>query len=222
MSIFVNADGGLTTTGYAGCVALIVLLLLVLAFVKERKEGAGKGFSQKKMAFCSMCLALAAVTSLIKVFELPNGGSVTLCSMLFAMLPGWFYGAGTGFLCGLIYGLLQFVLGPYFLTPLQFLFDYIFAFLIMGVSGFFCRRKNGLVIGYVAAVFGRWVMATIAGLIWVSLGSAVWEGWPPLPYSMAYNASYIGLEAVVTLVILQIPAVRTALNRIKQQAASQG
>lgn len=174
--------------------------------------------SARKMAFCAMCVALAAVTCMIKVFELPLGGSVTLCSMLFAMLPGWIYGTGTGILCGLLFGVVQFVLGPSVVTPAQVLFDYVFAFSIMGVAGFFCNRKNGLVLGYLAAVFGRWVMATIAGLIWVSLGYTAWEGWSPIPYSMAYNGSYIAAETVFTLVILSIPAVRSALNRIKAQA----
>lgn len=223
MSFFVTAEGGLTTAGYAACVVLIILLLLAVNFVRNAgASGTGQStarhFSSRKMAFCAMCLALAAVTSMLKVFEFPFGGSVTLCSMLFATLPGWFYGLPTGLLCGLIYGILQFVLGPYVMTPLQVLFDYIFAFMILGISGLFSRQKNGLIIGYIAAAFGRWIMATIAGLIWVSLGSVAWDGWAPLPYSMAYNGAYIGAEAVVTLIIISIPAVRNALNRVKKQA----
>lgn len=219
MSLFVNADGGLTTAGYAGCLVLIAVLLAVVFLGKGTDEG-GRRMSSKKLAYCAMCLALAAVTSMLKVFEFPFGGSVTLCSMLFAVLPGWFYGARTGLLCGLIYGILQFVMGPYVMTPLQVLFDYVFAFTVMGVSGFFYRNRNGLITGYIAAVFGRWIMATIAGLIWVSLGLTAWDGWAPLPYSMAYNGAYIGAEAVVTLVILSVPAVRTALARIKKQAVN--
>lgn len=172
----------------------------------------------KRLAFCSMCIALAAVTSMIKVFEFSYGGSVTLCSMLFAMLPAWIYGPSTGFLCGLVYGLVQFLLGPYFLTLPQFLFDYIFAFMIMGSAGFFAGKKHGLVIGYIVAAIGRWIMATIAGLIWYSLGSTIWEGWSPVPYSMAYNIIYIGAEAILTLIILSIPAVRTALINVKKAA----
>ncbi|MDO4438944.1 MAG: energy-coupled thiamine transporter ThiT [Eubacteriales bacterium] len=216
MSLFVNADGGLTTAGYAGCIALIVILTAVLYFSQKSKASAH--MSAKKIAFSSMCIALAAVTSMIKVYELPFGGSVTLCSMLFAVLPGWIYGLSTGLLCGLIYGILQFVLGPYVMTPVQVLFDYIFAFMILGVSGIFSKKKNGLLTGYIVAVIGRWIMATIAGLVWVSLGSTVWDGWAPLPYSMVYNISYIGLEALFTIIIICIPAVEKALNRIKKQA----
>ena len=90
--------------------------------------------------------------------------------------------------------------------------------MVMGLSGLFCRMKNGLIPAYIVAVIGRWIMATIAGLIWVSLGMTIVEGWSPVPYSMAYNGSYIGAEAAVTLVILMVPSVRRGLERIKAQA----
>ena len=186
--------------------------------VSVNKKVRSSSSAVKRLAFCSMCIALAAVTSMIKVFEFSYGGSVTLCSMLFAMLPAWIYGAPTGFLCGLVYGLVQFLLGPYFLTLPQFLFDYIFAFMIMGAAGFLNKKKYGLIIGYIVAVTGRWIMATIAGLIWYSLGSTIWAGWAPLPYSMVYNIIYIGAEAILTLVILSVPAVRSALKRVKLAA----
>ena len=79
------------------------------------------------------------------------------------VLPGWIYGLSAGLLCGLVYGILQFVLGPYVLTLPQVLFDYVFAFMVMGLSGLFCRMKNGLIPAYIVAVIGRWIMATIAG-----------------------------------------------------------
>lgn len=222
--MFINADGGLTSLGYMVSGAVIVLLLLCIFAVRRKDEAllGGKAGSKgiKQLTFCSMCIALAAVTSMIKVFEFTYGGSVTLCSMLFAMLPAWFYGPATGFLCGMIYGLIQFLLGPYFLTFPQFLFDYIFAFMIMGAAGFFAKMKNGLIIGYIVACIGRWVMATIAGLIWYSLGTVIWEGWSPLPYSMVYNIIYIGAEMILTAVIISIPAVKNALLRIKKEARS--
>ncbi len=223
MSVFINSEGGLTSSGYFAAAALIILLLLcVFAIGRKTTTGGGNHSSSpvKRLSFCSMCIALAAVTSMIKVFEFTYGGSVTLCSMLFAMLPAWIYGASTGFLCGLVYGLIQFLLGPYFLTFPQFLFDYIFAFMIMGAAGFFSRKRNGLFIGYIVAVTGRWVMATIAGLIWYSLGTTIWEGWSPLPYSMVYNGIYIGAEAIVTLIILSVPAVGKALSEVKKAALS--
>ena len=42
----------------------------------------------KVLVYCAACIALACVTSMLKVFEFPTGGAITLCSMLFAALPG--------------------------------------------------------------------------------------------------------------------------------------
>lgn len=172
--------------------------------------------SAKKIANCAMCVALSVVTNLISVYKFPFGGSITLCSMLFMMLPAWLYGVRIGVLCGVIFGLLNFTISPYFMTVPQFLFDYIFAFGIMGLGGIVRNTKNGLIKGYLIAVIGRWIMATIAGLIWFSLGMTAWEGWSPLPYSMAYNAAYIFAEAFITVLLLFLPPVKNALERIKK------
>jgi len=174
--------------------------------------------SPKKLTFCAMSIALATIASMIRLYRFPFGGSVTLFCMLFVMLPGWFYGVKEGVLCGLLYGILQFVLSPCFLTIPQFLLDYILAFSVMGIAGLWKSRNNGLIIGYLAAVAARWFIATLSGLVWVNLGYSAWENWSPLPYSMVYNAAYIFTEAAITVVILLIPAVRKNLEKIKGMA----
>ena len=88
MSFFVTADGGLTTAGYVGCVVLMVALV-VIASVLSAQKSKGTGMDARKLAFCAMGMALAFVTSYVKVFELPYGGSVTLFSMLFIVLIGY-------------------------------------------------------------------------------------------------------------------------------------
>lgn len=171
--------------------------------------------SAKKLAYCALCIALAFALSLIHIFTFPFGGDITLCSLLFVVLPGWLFGVPVGAMCGLIYGMLVFLVSPYFVTFPQFLFDYILAFSVMGLAGLFRSAKNGLVKGYILAVLLRWVMATVAGMIWFSLGMTAWDGWKPLPYSMAYNAAYIFSEALVTVILLMLPAVRRPLERVK-------
>lgn len=99
MSFFVTADGGLTTAGYVGCVVLMVALV-VIASVLSAQKSKGTGMDARKLAFCAMGMALAFVTSYVKVFELPYGGSVTLFSMLFIVLIANWYGAKTGILVG--------------------------------------------------------------------------------------------------------------------------
>ena len=67
MSFFVTADGGLTTAGYVGCVVLMVALV-VIASVLSAQKSKGTGMDARKLAFCAMGMALAFVTSYVKVF----------------------------------------------------------------------------------------------------------------------------------------------------------
>ena len=53
---------------------------------------------------------------------------------------------------------------------------------------------------------------------WIFFGSYAWEGWDPLPYSLAYNAIYIFSEAAITVIILMLPAIKKALASIKKMA----
>lgn len=170
----------------------------------------------RTLVFCAMCIALATVTSMIKVFEFPTGGSITLCSMLFAALPGYFFGPAVGLVSGVAYGILQFILGPYVLTPIQVLVDYPLAFGALGLSGLLANQKHGLYTGYVLACVGRWFFAFLSG--WIFFGEYAWEGWNAAAYSAVYNVIYIGAEMIVTLIILSVPAIRKAIEQIKKSA----
>ena len=112
-----------------------------------------------------MGIALAMVTSYIKVWEMPMGGSVTLLSMLFICLIGYWFGPRYGLITGIAYGILQFVVDPYMVSLPQVLFDYPLAFGALGLSGFFSDKKYGLQTGYVAGVLGRFVFSTLSGVI---------------------------------------------------------
>ena len=65
MSMFINADGGLTGAGYTASVALILLLLVCIFAVLRGSDHSGVS-AAKRLTFCSMCIALAAVTSMIQ------------------------------------------------------------------------------------------------------------------------------------------------------------
>lgn len=170
----------------------------------------------KQLAFCAMALALGTVLSNLKLFSFPWGGSVTLLSMLVICLPGYFYGPGAGILTAVAYGILQLIVDPYVLSPLQLIVDYLLAFGALGLSGLFCRSKGGLIKGYLTAVLGRYVFAVLSGCIFFA--SYAWEGWGALTYSLVYNGFYLFAEAAITLIILAFPAVRKMLGRLKQMA----
>lgn len=186
--------------------------------VKKQTPSSASRLSVKQLAFCAMAVALGTVLSNIKLFHFPTGGSITPLSMLVICLPGYFFGIGTGILAGLAYGILQLIIDPYVLFPMQLVVDYLLAFGALGLSGLFTDAKYGLIKGYLTGVAGRYVFAVISG--WLFFGSYAWEGWGALPYSLVYNGIYIFAEAAVTLVILSIPAVRNSMTRIKLMALS--
>ena len=102
--------------------------------------------------------------------------------------------------------------------PLQVLVDYPLAFGALGLSGVFAESKHGLVKGYLLGVFGRYVFAVISG--WIFFGEYAWDGWGALPYSLVYNGCYIFAEAVITVIIISIPAVSKALKKVKISAVN--
>ncbi len=168
------------------------------------------------MAFCAMAIALGTVLSNLKVYEFPFGGSITLLSMLIICLPGYWFGLEAGLITGIAYGVLQLIIDPYVIHPVQLLVDYPLAFGAFGLSGLFSDKKNGLLKGYAAGIIGRWIFATISG--WIFFAEYAWEGWAPLPYSLVYNGIYIFAEAAITYLLLAIPYVRKTFARVKQIA----
>lgn len=230
MSNFINAEDGyfsLTQTGTICIGVLIVLLIVISAFLKkkpvegENEKKGKKGFSARQIVFCAAALALGFATSYIKVFSLPFGGSVTLCSMLFVVLIGYWYGPEVGLLSGFAYGFLEFAQdgGSYILSPLQACMDYIFAFAALGLSGFFYQKKNGLVKGYIVAILVRGLCHTIGGyLYWMDYMPDNFPKSLSAIYPIVYNYSYILAEAVITLIVISLPPVKKALARVRMMA----
>lgn len=174
----------------------------------------------KTIVFSAVAVALAIViATVIKLPSLPFGGSVTLFSMLFICLIGYWYGPVVGLTAAVAYGILQFITGPYVVHPLQVLLDFPLAFGALGLSGFFHNNKHGLVLGYIAGVAGRFLFHEISGFIFYTeyAGNlqddllAIWA-------STVYNLSYLLPEMIITIILLALPPVGKALARVKQMA----
>ena len=218
ISLFVNSEGGLTTAGYVLSIGVMVVCVLAGLALSDRTEK-NRTFSARRLAYCAMAVALAYVTSFIKPFELPYGGSVTLLSMLFIVLVGNWYGVKTGVLVGLAYGVLQFLQEPYFLSLFQVCCDYVLAFAALGLSGLFRKRKNGLLIWYIAAVLARGFFYSLGGyLYWMDYMPENFPQSLRALYPIIYNYSYLLAEGVITVIIIRLPAASNALERIRNSA----
>ncbi|MBR1931236.1 MAG: energy-coupled thiamine transporter ThiT [Lachnospiraceae bacterium] len=199
-------------------VVIVMIALIAVAVLVRRKQSEVKTarLTTKQLVFSGAAVALAMVTSMIKLFALPMGGSVTLLSMLFIVLIGYWYGPYVGIMTGMAYGLLQFVLEPIFYTVPQMLVDYPLAFGALGLAGFFYKKKFGLQIGYVAGVIGRFVFAFLSGVLFFAAYAP--EGMNAALYSMLYNGSYLLAEAVITLIIISLPPVAKGMAYLKKLA----
>lgn len=133
----------------------------------------------QRLTVSGILIALAVILSLIKIFELPFGGSITAFSMVPIMLLGFLYGPKWGLLCGLIDGVLQGVLGA--ATTQAFAgmglaeatamvcLDYLVAFSVLGLAGILKKRisnkSTAFAIGAVFASFFRFLAHTVSGAI---------------------------------------------------------
>lgn len=218
----------LTSTGTAVCAALVVVLLIITGLVhsakvkenaKAEKAKAGSVFTVRQLVFSAVAMALAFALSYVKIIHMPWGGSVTLCSMLFVTLVGYWYGAKIGIIVAFAYGILQFIQGgaDYMLSPLQVCLDYLVAFAALGLSGFFSKfKKHGLMIGYIVAVVARGIFHSIGGyLYWMEYMPENFPVSLTAVYPILYNFAYLVPEMIITLVLINVPAVKKALERIK-------
>ena len=158
---------------------------------------------------CSILIALASVLSVIKLVDMPYGGSVTPAAMLPIMLFAYRHGIKWGLACATVYGVAQQLLGlenlSYFTTWQSvvgiILLDYIIAYAAVGLGGIFRRvEKNqslALLYGALLVSFLRYVCHVISGaILWAAYDFALPEGATVL-YSIGYNATYMLPEAII-------------------------
>ncbi|MDD4111578.1 MAG: energy-coupled thiamine transporter ThiT [Herbinix sp.] len=200
-----------TTAGNIALLAIIILLFVAILAI----GGSRKKLSAKQLTFSAVAMTLAVITSIFTVYELPFGGSITLFRMFFICFIGYLYGAKIGIIAGVAYGILDFLLKPYAITLIQPLLDYPIAFGCLGLAGVFSKSKYGIIKGYILGVTGRYICHVVTGIVYFYEYAG---GKNVAVYSLTYNASYIVPEAILTLLILMIPAVRQALGEVKKMA----
>ena len=119
-------------------IGLAALAAILFAVCKGRKA-----WTARTVAYGAMAIALSFVLSYIRVFRMPQGGSITPASMLPMMLFSAVFGVGPGVAAGLIYGVLQYLQGGDFLSVWQVIFDYLIAFAALGLAGLYRYMKQG-------------------------------------------------------------------------------
>ena len=156
-------------------------------------------FSTKIIAETVMFVALATVLSYIKIFSLPQGGSVTLASMVPILWLALRRGPKVGLFAATAYGVVQFALQPYIYHPAQVIVDYPLAFGLLGLAGFFQKH---IFIGVTVSITGRFFAHFLSGIIFFA--SYAPEGMHPAVYSAVYNGGYMLVELVISIYVIYL------------------
>ncbi len=165
------------------------------------------------IAECAMMIAMSTVLSLVKLFTLPQGGSVTCASMVPLVIVsyrhGLKWGLGTAFAHSLLQMLLEFnppPAGTFWALMGVILLDYVIAFTALGAAAFFRKpfknKAAGAAAGAAAVGVIRFLCSFLSGImIWSSYAP---EGTPVWLYSLTYNGSYMLPEVIITSVVTMI------------------
>lgn len=185
----------------------------------------------KTLTECSVLIALATILSVIIIFHLPYGGSITLCSMLPIIIIGFRHGFKWGLLSGSVYGILQMFLGVAqgdfkgadIATVIgMIVLDYILAFMVLGLAGMFKNKIKSqplaFSLGSLVVCVLRYIIHCISGYIFFrsyaewffsqegfTLGADILTKYTGVSlsviYTTVYNAMYMLPETIITLVV---------------------
>lgn len=168
-----------------------------------------KKWSVKMLVEAGIMIALATVLSRIKIYQAPQGGSVTAGSMIPILLFALRWGVKPGILTGATFGILKLLLGGSVFTPIQAILEYPVAFGLLGLAGLYSGslKENGnenylkISFSIFLAIAGRFICHFIAGVVFFS---AYAEGQNPALYSLIYQSSYLIPEFLISAVIISI------------------
>jgi thiamine transporter len=143
-----------------------------------------------------IAVALVAVLSNVRVYKLPQGGSITAGSLVPVFYIALRWGGRAGVLAGVLAGVVNYIFEPLFVHPVQALLDYPVAFGALGLAGFLPRSP---MLGIILGGGGRFLAHFLSGVVFFA--SYAPQGTSPAVYSAIYNGSYMLPEIVVSIVL---------------------
>ncbi|MEG1800750.1 MAG: energy-coupled thiamine transporter ThiT [Oscillospiraceae bacterium] len=189
----------------------------------------------KILVTCAMMVALGGILSVFPTFKglWPNGGSITLCSMLPVIIVSYLYGLKWGFMSSAVFAVIQImsdlrgIAGTDAMTTFWVIFlDYGLAFMVLGLGGIFKGKFNDpakeLALGSIVAIGLRFLCHFTSGYLLFSdyaewfftqegfaFGNSVYASLQNskllfVAYSVIYNASYLLPEIIMTAIAAYI------------------
>lgn len=184
--------------------AIVLFIALLVAVLVIDKKG-NLIFDTKSIARAGICIATSFALSYVKIFNLPQGGSITLVSLLPIMLYAYMHGPKKGLAIGFIYGILQAIQDPFIIHPAQFLLDYPIAFAMVAFTGIFSNVKAleklpqvKFVLGAICVAIFRYIAHLISGVF--AFSAYCPENMNVFAYSAVYNL-FVFIDMIFNMVL---------------------
>ncbi|MBI4864773.1 MAG: energy-coupled thiamine transporter ThiT, partial [Candidatus Riflebacteria bacterium] len=148
----------------------------------------GEDRSREATVVAGLAIALTVVLHQVRLFRMPQGGSITLGSAIPLWIVARRFGPVWGALSGVGAGVLLFVLGGApVLHPVQPILDYVLAFGSMGLASL----PRSLTGGVALSILVRFTIQVVSGVVFFATYAP--SGVNALTYSMVYN-SYLVVD----------------------------
>jgi len=150
------------------------------------------------IAEAGVSIALAGALHMVKLWQMPQGGSITLGTMVPLFILALRRGPVAGTVAGALYGILEgWILsgGKNFYYPAQVILDYPVAFGLLGLAGFFPRTPA---FGVLIASLARYGAHVLSGILFFGQYA---KGQPVVLYSLTYNALYLLPDFIIAVVL---------------------
>ena len=198
---------------YAFAVLLTIVLLTIAKTDKQTLS-----FQSKSLAYAGVCASMSFALSYVKLWDMPNGGSLTLASLFPLALYAYVFGVKKGLFAGFCYSLLQAIQDPWIIHPAQFMLDYPIAFTAVGLAGIFRNAKLNAKNPRLALSLGCGIVGIFRYTAHVLSGIFAFEayanGQNALLFSLAYNVYVLFDIALVIAVVLLVLSSKTLTKEL--------
>ncbi len=188
-----------------------------------------------------LLILFAWLFSYMILIHFVEGGDVTWFSMLFLYLLGYFFGGFKGMAMAMIFSVIKFSTDRGFgyvdeTHMTAEIIDYIFSYVLVAAGGFFAhpaspkerkaylskyhvgdmKENYYLIFGYVMGMIFRYVSSVVNFVMFYQRAELTF--WENLREGLLYCFGYVGVEMILTLLLLMIPPVRKAAQFCKHIA----
>lgn len=199
-------------TGWILVGVLIVCAAALFVIARNRQK-----WTTRMLANAAICMALSFLLSYIRLFKLPQGGSVTAASLLPIIAFAYSYGHGAGACGGHCLRLFADDSGSLDCKPNPGGFGLSAGIRLhcAGGRGSQAADAYGWLVGVLLAGVGRFVCHVLSGVVFFA-EYAEGSGLSPFAYSLSYN-SFVFVDLAICAVVIAFPQVRKALKRMTEE-----